>query len=323
LSAARPPEGAQLPPGGPARNANGAESGTVLDRPLEPPGPLREFWLGFSANRGALVALVVFLLIAGSGLLAPLIAPHDPIEQYRDHMLTPPVWAEGGSTRFLLGTDELGRDMLSRLLHGARVSLGIGLAAVAMSLLPGVLLGLLAAFFQRFLAPAIMRVMDIVLALPSLLLAICVITILGPGLVNTVIAIAIGALPGYVRLTRAAALAEIGRDYVTASRVAGANVWRLMFITVLPNCMAPLIVNATLSFSSAILETAGLGFLGLGVQAPTPEWGTMLSAARDYITRAPWVVTLPGLTILVTVLAINLMGDGLRDALDPKLKKVA
>ncbi|MDR7297194.1 dipeptide transport system permease protein [Pelomonas aquatica] len=295
----------------------------VLDKPLDPPGPLREFWLGFSANRGALVALIVFALIAVSGLLAPLLAPHDPIEQYRDHMLTPPVWADGGSARFLLGTDELGRDMLSRLLHGARVSLGIGLAAVLMSLLPGVLLGLLAAFFQRFLSPAIMRVMDIVLALPALLLAICVITILGPGLVNTVIAIAIGALPGYVRLTRAAALGEIGRDYVTASRVAGASVWRLMFITVLPNCMAPLIVNATLSFSSAILETAGLGFLGLGVQAPTPEWGTMLSSARDYITRASWVVTLPGLTILVTVLAINLMGDGLRDALDPKLKKVA
>ena len=290
---------------------------------VDPPGPLREFWLGFSANRGALVALIVFSLIAVSGLLAPLIAPHDPIEQYRDHMLTPPVWAEGGNARFLLGTDELGRDMLSRLLHGARVSLGIGLAAVALSLAPGVLLGLLAAFFQRWLSPAIMRVMDIVLALPALLLAICVITILGPGLVNTVIAIAIGALPGYVRLTRAAALAEIGRDYVTASRVAGASVWRLMFITVLPNCMAPLIVNATLSFSSAIMETAGLGFLGLGVQAPTPEWGTMLSSARDYITRASWVVTLPGLTILVTVLAINLMGDGLRDALDPKLKKVA
>jgi len=296
---------------------------TAVATPVDPPSPLREFWQGFTANRGAFVALIVFALIAVASLFAPLIAPYDPVEQYRDFMLTPPVWAEGGSARFLLGTDELGRDMLSRLLHGGRVSLGIGLAAVVMSLLPGVLLGLLAAFFERFLSPAIMRVMDIVLALPALLLAICVITILGPGVVNTVIAIAIGALPGYVRLTRAAALGEIGRDYVTASRVAGASVWRLMFITVLPNCLAPLIVNATLSFSSAILETAGLGFLGLGVQAPTAEWGTMLSSARDYIARASWVVTLPGLTILVTVLAINLMGDGLRDALDPKLKKVA
>ena len=136
-------------------------------------------------------------------------------------------------------------------------------------------------------------------------------------LVNTVIAIAVGALPGYVRLTRASAMAEIARDYVTASRVAGASTARLMFDSVLPNCLAPLIVNATLAFSSAIRETAALGFLGLGVQPPTPEWGSMLSAARDYIERAPWVVTLPGLTLLLTVLAINLMGDGLRDALDP------
>ncbi|HZF80003.1 MAG TPA: ABC transporter permease subunit, partial [Rubrivivax sp.] len=159
-----------------------------------------------------------------------------------------------------------------------------------------------------------------VVTLPGLLLAIGVITILGPGLTNTVIAIAVGALPGYVRLVRGSALAEMGRDYVTASRIAGAGQLRLMFDTVLPNCMAPLIVNATLSFSSAILETAALGFLGLGVQPPLPEWGSMLSAARDYIERAPWVVTLPGLTILVTVLAINLMGDGLRDVLDPKLR---
>ena len=288
----------------------------------DPPTPAREFWQSFAANRGALAALIVFSLIALTSILSPLVAPYDPIEQFREHMLTPPVWSEKGSWQFILGTDELGRDILSRLLRGGRVSLGIGLASVFLSLLPGVLLGLLAAFFQHSLSPVIMRVMDIMLALPGLLLAICVITVLGPGLVNTVIAIAIGALPGYTRLTRAAALAEIGRDYVIASRVAGAGVWRLMFICVLPNCMAPLIVNATLSFSSAILETAGLGFLGLGVQAPTPEWGTMLSAARDYILRAPWVVTLPGLTILISVLSINLMGDGLRDALDPKLKKV-
>ncbi len=287
------------------------------------PRPFKAFWQGFAANRGALAALLLFALIAAAALLAPWLSPYDPIEQFRDHMLTAPAWAAGGSRQFLLGTDELGRDMLSRLLHGGRVSLGIGLASVLLSMLPGVMLGLLAAFHQQWLSPAIMRVMDILLALPGLLLAICVITVLGPGLVNTVIAIAIGALPGYTRLTRAAALAEISKDYVTASRVAGASSLRLMFITVLPNCMAPLIVNASLSFSTAILETAGLGFLGLGVQAPLPEWGTMLSAARDYIERAPWVITLPGLTILASVLAINLMGDGLRDALDPKLKRIS
>ncbi len=289
----------------------------------QPPSPARAFATAFAANRGALLAFVFFSAIVLAALLAPWLAPHDPIQQFRDHLLTPPVWQAGGLAQFPFGTDELGRCLLSRLLHGARISLWIGLAAVLLALVPGVVLGLLAAFFQRWLSPVIMRTMDILLALPGLLLAICVITILGPGLVNTVIAIAVGSLPGYVRLVRGSALAELSKDYVTASRVAGAGTLRLMFDTVLPNCLAPLIVNATLSFSSAILETAALGFLGLGVQAPIPEWGSMLSAARDYIERAPWVVTIPGLTILFTVLAINLMGDGLRDALDPKLRVAA
>ena len=286
----------------------------------QPFSPGREFATAFLGNRGALVAFLAFAAIVAGALLAPWLAPHDPVQQFRDHMLTPPLWQAGGLAQFPLGTDELGRCMLSRLLFGARVSLAIGLWAVLLALLPGVALGLVAAFHPRWVAPVVMRLMDILLALPGLLLAICVITILGPGLVNTVIAIAVGALPGYVRLTRASALAEMGREYVTASRVAGAGTLRLMFDTVLPNCLAPLIVNATLGFSSAILETAALGFLGLGVQPPLPEWGSMLSAARDYIERAPWVVTLPGLTILSTVLAVNLMGDGLRDALDPKLR---
>ena len=288
--------------------------------PASPPSPAREFARAFAANRGATLAFCVFALVVLGALFAPWLAPHDPVQQFRDHMLTPPLWQAGGLAAYPLGTDELGRCILSRLLFGARVSLWIGFSAVLLALLPGVALGLLAAFHPRWLAPLVMRGMDILLALPGLLLAICVITILGPGLINTVLAIAVGALPGDVRLTRGAALSEMGRDYVTASRVAGAGTLRLMFDTVLPNCLAPLIVTATLGFSSAILETAALGFLGLGVQPPLPEWGSMLSAARDYIERAPWVVTMPGLTILVTVLAINLMGDGLRDALDPKLR---
>ncbi len=287
-----------------------------------PPSPLREFWNGFAANRGALLALIVFSLLVAGSLLAPWLSPHSPIEQNRLLLLAPPVWHETGTWTHPLGTDELGRDLLARLLHGGRVSLGIGLASVLLSLIPGVLLGLLAAFYARHLGVVVMRIMDIMLALPGLLLAICVITVLGPGLVNTVIAIAIGTLPSYTRLTRAAALAELPKDYVTASRVAGAGTFRLMFVAVLPNCLAPLIVKASLAFSAAILEAAGLGFLGLGVQAPTPEWGAMLASSRDYIERAPWVVTLPGLAILIAVLSVNLMGDGLRDALDPKLKKV-
>ena len=294
---------------------------TRSSQPLPSPlSPAREFVRAFAANRGATLAFVVFAAVVLGALFAPLLAPHDPVQQFRDHMLTPPLWRAGGLAAYPLGTDELGRCILSRLLFGARVSLWIGFSAVLLALLPGVALGLVAAFHPRWIAPLVMRLMDILLALPGLLLAIRVITILGPGLINTVLAIAVGALPGYVRLARGAALAEMAREYVTASRVAGAGTLRLMFDTVLPNCLAPLIVTATLGFSSAILETAALGFLGLGVQPPLPEWGSMLSAARDYIERAPWVVTMPGLTILVTVLAINLMGDGLRDALDPKLR---
>lgn len=281
------------------------------DQALLYPSPLKEFWQAFAHNKGAVAGLLFMLVIVFCALFAPWVAPHDPSEQFRDFLLTPPVWLEGGQAQFLLGTDELGRDLLSRLIHGSRLSLLIGLASVAMSLIPGILMGLVAGFFPRLLGPSIMRLMDVMLALPSLLLAVAIVAILGPGLINTVIAIAVVSLPSYVRLTRAAVMGELGRDYVTAARLAGAGTLRLMFISVLPNCMAPLIVQATLSFSSAILDAAALGFLGLGVQPPTPEWGTMLASARDYIERAWWVVSLP---------AINLMGDGLRDALDPKLK---
>jgi dipeptide transport system permease protein len=269
------------------------------------------------------IASVFLIIVILSALLAPWITPHSPIEQYRDFMLTPPAWSADGTMNFLLGTDELGRDILSRLMHGARLSLFIGFMSVLMSMLPGIVLGLLAAFFPKQLDTVIMRLMDIMMSLPSLLLAVAVVAIIGPGLVNTMFAIAIVSLPGYVRLTRASAMAEINKEYVVASRVAGASTLRLMFVTVLPNCMAPIIVHATLGFSSAILDAAALGFLGLGVQPPMAEWGTMLAAARDYIDSAWWVVTMPGLSILLTVLAINLMGDGLRDALDPKLKRIS
>ena len=294
-----------------------------LDPALLYPSPLKEFWRAFARNKGALGGLLFMLVLVFAALFAPWVAPFDPGEQYREHLLTPPAWLEGGQARFLLGTDEVGRDLLSRLIHGARLSLLIGLASVVFSLLPGILLGLLAGFSPTLLGPSIMRLMDIMLALPSLLLAVAIVAILGPGLINTILAIAIVSLPAYVRLTRAAVMNELSRDYVTAARLVGAGPLRLMFVSVLPNCMAPLIVQATLSFSSAILDAAALGFLGLGVQPPTPEWGTMLASARDYIERAWWVVSLPGLAILLTVLAINLMGDGLRDALDPKLKSAS
>lgn len=297
---------------------------TALGEPdFTPPSPLLEFWRGFSKNTGAVIGLGFMAIVCLAALFAPWVAPHDPIEQFRDHFLTPPVWQAGGNAQFLLGTDEVGRDILSRLIHGARLSLFVGLVSVLLALVPGVVLGLVAATFGRALDAIVMRAMDIMMALPALLLAVAIVAILGPGLGNALVAIAVVSLPAYVRLTRASAMAELGRDYVTAARLSGAGTLRVMFVTVLPNCMAPLIVHATMGFSAAILEIAALGFLGMGVQPPAPEWGTMLASARDYIERAWWVVTLPGLTILFSVLAINLMGDGLRDALDPKLKTAA
>ena len=282
---------------------------------------LAEFWYYFSENRGAVIGFWVFLVLVALALLAPLIAPHAPNAQYRDAVLLPPFWEAGGSATFPLGTDQVGRDMLSRLLYGAQFSLFIGVIVTTLALTGGIFVGVIAGYFRGWVDTVIMRIMDIILAFPSLLLALVLVAVLGPGLMNAMIAIALVLQPHFVRLTRAAVMTEKTRDYVVAAKVAGAGTFRLMFKTILPNCMAPLIVQATLSFSTAILDAAALGFLGMGAQPPTPEWGTMLAEAREFILRAWWVVTLPGIAILITVLAINLMGDGLRDALDPKLKR--
>ena len=287
----------------------------------ERPGRLREFWRYFRENRGAVAGLCVFLLFILIAILADLIAPYSPTQQFRSALLQPPFWQEGGTTEFLLGTDALGRDLLSRLIHGARFSFFIGVIVVVISASTGVMLGLIAGFARGWVDTLIMRLMDILLAFPSLLLALVMVAILGPSLINAMIAIAIVLQPHYVRLTRAAVLDEQSKDYVTSARVVGASRARLMFVTVLPNCLAPIIVQAALSFSTAILDAAALGFLGLGAQPPTPEWGTMLADSREFLLRAWWVVTFPGLAILINVVAINLMGDGLRDALDPKLKR--
>jgi dipeptide transport system permease protein len=282
---------------------------------------LRENWHYFLGNRGAVIGLAVFALTVLVAVLAPLIAPHDPAMQFRDALLVPPAWTEGGRAEFLLGTDALGRDILSRLIYGARFSLLIGLVVVTLALVSGILVGLVAGYFGGWVDALIMRVMDIILAFPSLLLALVLVAILGPGLFNAMLAIALVLQPHFARLTRGAVMAEQNREYVTSAKVAGAGHLRLMLVTILPNCLGPLIVQATLSFSNAILEAAALGFLGMGAQPPTPEWGTMLAEAREFITSAWWVVTMPGLAILITVLAINLIGDGLRDTLDPKLKR--
>ena len=283
--------------------------------------PLKAFWLAFRENRGAVAGLVVVVLIVLLAIFADVVAPYAPNEQFRDAVRAAPWWSEGGSSRFVLGTDSLGRDMLSRLIHGARISLFIGLAVMGVSFVLGVLLGLACVSLGNAVDVVITRLMDLIMAVPSLVLAILVVAVLGPSLPNTIIAVSIVSLPRYVRLVRASALTELGKDYVTAARVAGVGPVRLMFATVLPNGLSPLIVQAALGVSDAILEAAALGFLGLGAQPPTAEWGTMLADAREFIRSNPWLVTLPGLAILVTVVSINLMGDGLRDALDPKMRR--
>ena len=285
-----------------------------------PPSPLAALWHAFAENKGAVLGAAIALAVVIVAVFAGVLAPHSPIEQFRDAVAAPPLGMAGGSWRFPLGTDGEGRDLLSRLIYGARVSLLIGTAVVVVSFGLGIVLGLAAAF-NNLADVAITRVMDLIMSVPDLVLAILAVAILGPSLVNTIIAVTIVFLPRYVRLVRASALGELDKDYVTAAKVAGVRPLRLAFSTVLPNCLSPLIVQATLGVSDAILEAAALGFLGLGAQPPTPEWGSMLADSREFIRSQPWIVTLPGLAILVTVVAINLAGDGLRDALDPKMRR--
>ncbi|EDI5823251.1 dipeptide ABC transporter ATP-binding protein [Salmonella enterica subsp. enterica serovar Javiana] len=281
-----------------------------------PMTPLREFWHYFKRNKGAVVGLAYVLIVILIAVFANFIAPYNPAEQFRDALLAPPVWQEGGSWAHILGTDDVGRDVLSRLMYGARLSLLVGCLVVVLSLVMGIILGLVAGYFGGLVDNIIMRVVDIMLALPSLLLALVLVAIFGPSIGNAALALTFVALPHYVRLTRAAVLVEVNRDYVTASRVAGAGAMRQMFVNIFPNCLAPLIVQASLGFSNAILDMAALGFLGMGAQPPTPEWGTMLSDVLQFAQSAWWVVTFPGLAIMGLidypgrVMAENLLFNG-------------
>lgn len=230
----------------------------------KPMTPIQEFWHYFKRNKGAVIGLVYIILMLLIAIFADVLAPHAPAEQFRDALLHPPVWQEGGSWKFILGTDDVGRDILSRLMFGARLSLLVGCMVVVLSLILGVIFGLMAGYLGGVVDAVIMRLVDIMLALPSLLLALVLVAIFGPSIVNASLAITFVALPHYIRLTRAAVLVEVNRDYVTASSVAGAGTLRQMFINILPNCLAPLIVQASLGFSNAILDMAALGFLGMG-----------------------------------------------------------
>ncbi len=282
---------------------------------------LKEFWNHFKQNKGAVAGLGLIITFVIIAIIAPLLAPYDPTLLQDNALRLPPVWSDAGTWTYPLGTDDVGRDILSRLIHGARISMGIGFAVVILSLSMGLFLGIFAGYYGGKVDRIIMRFIDIVMAFPSILLAITVVSVMGPGISNAIIAVAIVAVPSFTRIVRASVMAERNKQYVMASRTFGASNLRIMFYEILPNCLAPLIVQATLGFSDGILNAAALGFLGLGAQPPTPEWGTMLADSRPFIESSPWMVTLPGLCILFSVLGFNLFGDGLRDALDPRLKK--
>lgn len=276
-------------------------------------------WRKIVENRAALVSLIFLMIWIFLALAAPFLPLHSPEQVFDGQQLHPPIWAKGGGPEFLLGTDDLGRDLLSRLVFGARISLGFGFLCVVASVLIGGFLGVTAGYFGGFWDRFVLRLVDILMALPSLLLAIVVVAVLGPSLWNALWAVTLVALPGFVRISRASVLAERDKDYVQASRAFGAGHLRQMLVIILPNCLAPMIVQASLGFSDGILNMAALGFLGLGAQPPTPEWGVMLSDSKSYLESAGWLVTWPGLCILSVVLAFNLLGDGLRDAFDPKI----
>lgn len=268
----------------------------------------------FVRSGTGMAGAVVLVLVIGAAVFAGQVSPYSPVKQdFR-------VEREAPSLAHWMGTDEFGRDVLSRVIWGAQASLQAGATAASIALVAGLVLGMLAAYYGGRTDSLIMRLMDVVLAFPYILLAIAVVAILGPGLRNAMIAIAIVYVPHYARVVRGSVLSVRAREYVEAARALGAADGRVIWQHVLPNTLAPVIVQTTLNVGSAIIDTAGLSFLGLGTQPPTPDWGNMLSAGRSYIIDSPWIATFPGLAILVTVLAFNLMGDALRDALDPRLR---
>lgn len=277
--------------------------------------PWRDVGRRLVKSKSAMLGLVIVLILVVLACFPEFFAPEGMDDQnYANQFLAP-------SLEHLMGTDNLGRDIFSRVIYGAQVSMKVGLISVSLACIAGGLLGALAAYYGGWGDNVIMRAMDIMLAIPSILLSIAISAALGPGLFNMMIAIGLGNVPVYSRIVRAAIMTVKEQEFVEAGRAIGASTGRLIFFHMLPNALAPIIVQATLGVASAILSAASLSFLGLGIQPPTPEWGSMLSGGRQYIRDAWWIVTFPGVTIMITIFALNLLGDGLRDALDPRLKR--
>lgn len=277
-------------------------------------GPWRDAWRSFRKNKGALVGAGIVLFFVFLACVGPWLAPQGINDQLLTDRLKPP------SGKYWFGTDDFGRDIFSRVIHGARISLMVGFFSVIGSVVVGSILGIVAGYYGKWIDMIISRIFDIMLAFPSILLAIAVVSVLGPSLQNALIAIAIINIPNFGRLIRSKVLSIKEEEYITSAKAIGMRDIRILFSHILPNSMAPVIVAGTLAIASAIIEAAALGFLGLGAQAPAPEWGKMLADARMYLRNAPWTMIFPGLAIMLTVVGFNLMGDGLRDALDPKMK---
>lgn len=284
----------------------------VLGSPKE--SAWRNFLSQFLRNKAAVVGGVIIALYLFMALFAPLLAPYDPYAIQLENKLQPP------SFEHWMGTDDKGRDILSRILYGSRLSMGVGFAAVAFGSFFGILFGLLAGYYGKWVDTIIMRCMDVLLAFPGILLALAIISALGPGLINVTIAVGAFSVPLFARIVRGSTLEVKKLEYVDAIRSLGAKDSTIIFRHILPNILSPIIVQGTLRIATAILSAAGLSFLGLGAQPPSPEWGTMLSGGRDFLFSAPYIAIFPGMAIAILVLGFNIFGDGLRDALDPRMK---
>lgn len=277
-------------------------------------GQLQEILRRFAKNKAALIGLAVIFILTVCALFPTQIAPSGYDDQQLSQRFLSPSW------QHLFGTDEFGRDIFSRVVYGCRISLSIGLISVTISCVLGIILGCVAGYYGNVVDNILMRIVDIMLAIPNILLALSIVAALGTGFFNLMLAIGIGAVPGYARIVRASILSVKEQEFIEAARATGASDWRIIMQHILPNCMAPIIVQATMSIANAVLSAAALSFIGLGITPPTPEWGAMLSSGRSFIRDYWFVVTFPGLAIMITVFAFNLFGDGLRDALDPLLK---
>lgn len=299
--------------------ASGAGKARAVGTPLRSRVRAEGLWRGafrrLLRNRGALVGLTILAVMLVLAIFADFAAPYQP------NAIAPGLELQGPNGINLFGTDQFGRDILSRIIHGTRLSFQVGFIAVGIATICGVTLGLLSGYYGRWIDAVIMMWIDIMLAFPGILLALAIVAILGPSLLNLMIAVGISAVPSYTRLVRGAVLSARQQQYVEAARVVGVSDLAIMFKHILPNVLAPVIVLATLGIGGAILTGASLSFLGLGAKPPTPEWGAMLSTGRNYLTLAPWITLFPGLAIMFTVLSINMLGDGLRDSLDPRLKR--